>query len=82
MFEFLDFTQIEALTNAVFEAENEEIFMIRWIVEGHSRQMGFEEFKKMLIKPSNDKKSAEEILNSVEKMMNSTHWEGFFNGNI
>lgn len=44
--------------------------------------MGFEEFKKMLIKPLTKKKSAEEILNSVEKMMDSAHWEGFFDGNI
>lgn len=44
--------------------------------------MDFEEFKKMLVKHPTKKKSTDEILNSVEKMMNSIDWEGSFNGNI
>ena len=44
--------------------------------------MSFDDFKKMLIKPPVDNKTAEEILNSVEKMMEIVEQEGTLNGNI
>lgn len=70
MFYALDFLQAKELIEAALDACNREILMFRWIAEGHSRQMSYDEYLKMALPRKKSEKSAEEILNEVEKMMN------------
>ena len=49
--------------------------MMRWLVEGFSRQCNFDEYKRYLTAPpKKSEKTASEILANVETLMNGVKW--------
>lgn len=57
------------LTETAIEAEKEELLRYRWINEGQSTQMAFDEYK-VLLMPKKEETAAE-TLSKIEKMMNN-----------
>lgn len=61
------------LISAAIRRRNARDLFFRWVVEGHSRQISFEEFKDRL-KPQ-EKKSAEDILGETKNILENAKWQ-------
>lgn len=61
------------LIDAAIRRRNARDLFFRWVVEGHSRQMSFDEFSERL-KPQ-EKRSVDDILNETKNIMENTKWQ-------
>jgi hypothetical protein len=61
------------LTVAALKRKNDRDLFLRWVVEGHSTRLSFEDFKKQLIPIR--KESKEDILERTKDMMEKAQWQ-------
>ena len=61
------------LTVAALRRKNDRDLFFRWVVEGHSTRMPFDEFKQKLIPIR--KESKEDILERTREMMEKAQWQ-------
>ena len=61
------------MTVAALKRKNDRDLFFRWVVEGHSTRMPFDEFKQKLIPIR--KESKEDILERTREMMEKAQWQ-------
>ncbi len=61
------------LTVAALKRKNDRDLFFRWVVEGHSTRMPFDEFKQKLLPIR--KESKEDILERTREMMEKAQWQ-------